>query len=156
MGRRRAVSSLCSCFIPSPIFGASAQTVRIVARRSDTQIAPAEARIVAPFTGKVRMHGAIRRNDDGLSALLQPARMTDVVDIGANPIDGDPPYKPMLQSGLCRVTGFDPHPQALAQLQARKGAFETYLPYAVGDGGNHVLNICRGIGFASLLQPEPK
>ncbi|MGM4918114.1 FkbM family methyltransferase [Tardiphaga sp. 813_E8_N1_3] len=101
-------------------------------------------------------HGAIRRNDDGLSALLQPARPTAVVDIGANPIDGDPPYKPMLQSGLCHVTGFDPHPQALAQLQARKGAFETYLPYAVGDGGSHTLNICRGIGFASLLQPEPK
>jgi FkbM family methyltransferase len=44
----------------------------------------------------------------------------------------------------------------LAQLQARKGALETYLPYAVGDGGSHVLNICRGIGFASLLQPEAK
>lgn len=40
-----------------------------------------------------------------LSGLLRPSRMTEVVDIGANPIDGDPPYKSMLKEGLCRVTG---------------------------------------------------
>jgi FkbM family methyltransferase len=94
--------------------------------------------------------------DDGMTALLQPARRTSVVDIGANPIDGDPPYKSMLLAGLCQVTGFDPHPQAIAQLNGRKSALETYLPYAVGDGGNHTLNICRGIGFASLLKPDAK
>lgn len=93
---------------------------------------------------------------DGLSALLQPARLTEVVDIGANPIDGDPPYKGMMQQQLCRVTGFDPHPVAIAELAKRKSPQETYLPYAVGDGGQHMLNICRGIGFASLLQPDTK
>lgn len=94
--------------------------------------------------------------NDGLSALLRPVRLTEVVDIGANPIDGDPPYKGMMLQRLCRVTGFDPHPAAIAELAKRKGAQETYLPYAVGDGGDHVLNICRGIGFASLLQPDAK
>lgn len=98
----------------------------------------------------------IRTTDDDLAALLQPARLTDVIDIGANPIDGDPPYKTMLENGLCRVTGFDPHPEALARLMAAKGAHETYLPYAVGDGGEHQLRICRGFGFASLLQPDAK
>jgi FkbM family methyltransferase len=97
-----------------------------------------------------------RTTDDALTALLQPRRLTAVVDIGANPIDGDPPYKAMLQNGLCRVTGFDPHPAALARLLAAKGAEETYLPYAVGDGGRHTLRICRGFGFASLLQPDAK
>lgn len=93
---------------------------------------------------------------DELTALLQPARLTEIVDIGANPIDGDPPYNPMMQKRICRVTGFDPHPAAIAQLAARKSCYETYLPYAVGDGGQHALNICRGIGFASLLQPDAK
>ena len=93
---------------------------------------------------------------DGLSALLRPARLTEVVDIGANPIDGDPPYKGMMLQKLCRVTGFDPHPAAIAELAKRKSPQETYLPYAVGDGGAHTLNICRGIGFASLLQPHAK
>ncbi|MET0875618.1 MAG: FkbM family methyltransferase [Tardiphaga sp.] len=99
---------------------------------------------------------AIQRHEDKLTALLQPARLTAIVDIGANPIDGDPPYKAMLQGRICRVTGFDPHPQALAQLNAAKSDLETYLPYAVGDGGGHTLNICRGLGFASLLQPDAR
>ena len=94
------------------------------------------------------------RTPDGLANLLRPSRLTSVVDIGANPIDGDPPYKLMLQRQLCHVTGFDPHPQAIAQLNSRKSALETYLPHALGDGGRHTLNICRGIGFASLLQPD--
>ena len=34
-----------------------------------------------------------------LYELLNPLRLTEVVDIGANPIDGDPPYKPMLDAG---------------------------------------------------------
>lgn len=93
---------------------------------------------------------------DGLSALLCPARLTEVVDIGANPIDGDPPYKRMMLDKLCRVTGFDPHPVAIAELAKRKSAQETYLPFAVGDGETHTLNLCRGIGFASLLRPDAK
>src|SRR5690242_20237910 len=84
---------------------------------------------------------------DALAALLRPTRLTEVVDIGANPIDGDPPYKGMMLQQLCRVTGFDPHPVAIAELTKRKGPQETYLPYAVGDGDAHALNICRGIGF---------
>jgi hypothetical protein len=50
-----------------------------------------------------------------LTQLLCPARLTEVVDIGANPIDGDPPYRTMLHQGLCRVTGFEPQPEALQQ-----------------------------------------
>src|SRR5262249_34612530 len=77
--------------------------------------------------------------DDALFDLLRPQRLTAVVDIGASPIDGEPPYKPMLDAGLCTLTGFEPQPEALAELNRRKGANETYLPYAVGDGRAHVL-----------------
>nr|ABP47558.1 methyltransferase FkbM family [Mycolicibacterium gilvum PYR-GCK] len=87
--------------------------------------------------------------------LLGPQRLTDVVDIGANPIDGEPPYSPMLTEGLCRVTGFEPQPEALHDLQSRKGPYERYLPYAVGDGSEHTLNICRGSGMTSLFEPDP-
>ena len=34
---------------------------------------------------------------DPVSKLLGIRRFTAIVDIGANPIDGDPPYKTMLQ-----------------------------------------------------------
>jgi FkbM family methyltransferase len=91
---------------------------------------------------------------DMLFDLLRPQRLTAVVDIGANPIDGDPPYKPMLDSGLCTVTGFEPQAAALAELERRKGPRETYLPYAVGDGRPHTLHVCRERGMTSLLPPE--
>jgi FkbM family methyltransferase len=82
--------------------------------------------------------------------------MTEVVDIGANPIDGDPPYKMMLEAGLCRVTGFEPQKEALSELQRNKGQNERYLPYAIGDGENHILNICRASGMTSFLEPDPE
>lgn len=89
------------------------------------------------------------------SNLLSPQRLTEVVDIGANPIDGDPPYTSMLTAGLCRVTGFEPQEQALLELHQRKGPNEHYLPYAVGDGDTHTLNICNASGMTSLLAPDP-
>ena len=60
-----------------------------------------------------------------LNALLRIERPTEVVDIGANPIDGAPPYQTLLKAGLCNVTGFEPDPDALAALNMRKTARET-------------------------------
>jgi FkbM family methyltransferase len=92
---------------------------------------------------------------DALFQLLRPERLTAVVDIGANPIDGDPPYKDMLAAGLCTVTGFEPQADALAELDRRKGPRERYLPYAIGDGRQRVLRVCRERGMTSLLTPDP-
>jgi FkbM family methyltransferase len=96
-----------------------------------------------------------------VGALLAPAlavaaaeRPVDVVDVGANPIDGDPPYRLLLDAGLCRVTGFEPQPAALATLRTQAGPAERYLPYAVGDGAQHTLYLCATSGFASLLEPD--
>lgn len=91
-----------------------------------------------------------------LAELLQLDRLTHVVDVGANPIDGEPPYKNMLVAGVCRVTGFEPQQDALNQLLAAKGPNENYLPYAVGDGSSHVLRICRASGMTSLYEPDQK
>jgi FkbM family methyltransferase len=92
---------------------------------------------------------------DMLWDLLTPQRLTGVVDIGANPIDSDPPYRQMLRDGLCRVTGFEPQPEALASLLEHKGPDEQYLPYVVGDGDPHVLKVCQESGMTSLLEPDP-
>ena len=56
-----------------------------------------------------------------LRDLVRCSRPTSVLDIGANPIDGDAPYKQMLDDGLCTVTGFEPQQRALAELNQRKG-----------------------------------
>lgn len=90
-----------------------------------------------------------------LAELLGLTRLTRVVDIGASPIDGVPPYKSLLDAGLCHVTGFEPQPEQLAQLNRTKGPNETYLPHVVGDGAVHSLQLCRSVGFTSLLEPDP-
>ena len=92
---------------------------------------------------------------DLLTEILGPRRLTAIVDVGANPIDGAPPYKAMLAAGLCEVTGFEPQAEALARLEKSKGPRERYLPYALGDGAEHTLNICALEGMTSLLVPDP-
>jgi FkbM family methyltransferase len=93
------------------------------------------------------------------SALLLPdlvrcSRPTSVLDIGANLVDGDPPYQRMLDDGLCTVTGFEPQQRALAELEQRKGPMERYLPYVAGDGQTHRLKVTRAEGMTSLLTPD--
>jgi FkbM family methyltransferase len=90
-----------------------------------------------------------------LTEILQPTRLTAVVDIGANPVDGDPPYKAMLEAGLCEVTGFEPQVAALQKLDRKKGPRERYLPYALADGTERILHVCELEGMSSLLVPDP-
>ena len=54
---------------------------------------------------KLRLPAALIRTDL-LFDLLRPERLTTIVDIGANPIDSSPPYKPLLDQRRCRVFGF--------------------------------------------------
>ena len=90
-----------------------------------------------------------------LLQLLKPVRLTEIVDIGANPIDGEPPYRPMMAAKhLCRVTGFEPQQDALNALLTKKGQNERYLPYAIGNGSEQTLNICQVSGMTSLLTPD--
>ena len=92
---------------------------------------------------------------DLLAEILAPTRPTAIVDVGANPIDGDPPYKAMLAAGLCEVTGFEPQTDALARLEKAKGPRERYLPYALGDGSARTLHVCELEGLTRLLVPDP-
>ncbi len=91
---------------------------------------------------------------DMLSEIMKPARLTQVVDVGANPIDGGPPCQQMLAAGLCQVVGFEPQAEALARLHARDNPYERYLPRTVGDGRNHALNVCALEGSTGLKVPD--
>jgi FkbM family methyltransferase len=78
-----------------------------------------------------------------------------VIDIGANPIDGSPPYSAMLLAGEADIVGFEPNADALSALEKAKGPNETYLPLAIGDGARHMLHVCQAPGMTSLLRPNP-
>jgi len=92
---------------------------------------------------------------DDWIALLDLSRRTAVVDVGANPIDGDPPYAELLAAGRCTVVGFEPQPEALAILSSTAGPHERYLPHALGDGEVHELKVTWMNGMTSLLEPDP-
>jgi FkbM family methyltransferase len=91
-----------------------------------------------------------------LHALLNISCSIKVVDIGANPIDGEAPYAPLLATGHAQIVGFEPNLTALDKLNRKKGERETYLPYAIGDGRRHTLRHCQAPGMTSLLQPNPE
>lgn len=84
---------------------------------------------------------------------LNPARLTRVVDVGANPFN-DPPYLDLMRVGGCEVVGFEPQVDALEKLNQTKGPNETYLPHAVGDGTTRTLKIYKSAGFTSLYGPD--
>jgi FkbM family methyltransferase len=92
--------------------------------------------------------------DQTLLALLRPQRLTAVVDVGANPIDGETPYQSLLSNRVCTITGFEPQAEGLASLNERKSDLETYLPHVIGDGSQQVLNITAMPGMTSLFEPN--
>ena len=69
-----------------------------------------------------------------LASLIEFEGQIRIVDVGANPLSYDAPYKPLLNAGLCEVIGFEPQNAAYLKLEAQKGQYETYLESAVGDG----------------------
>lgn len=78
-----------------------------------------------------------------------------VVDIGANMIEELPPYAGMVMAGNADVVGFEPNLEALAELNAKKGPNEVYLPHTIGDGARHTFNCCQAPGMSSILKPNP-
>lgn len=78
----------------------------------------------------------------------------DIVDIGASPLDGQPPYQKLIDCGKTKVIGFEPNPEQYHRLLDHQSDHCTFLPYAVGDGQTHTLNICRAPGMSSLLEPD--
>lgn len=77
-----------------------------------------------------------------------------VLDVGANPIEGEVSYRGLLDAGLARVTGFEPQAEALARLQELKGPMETYLPEAIGNGSPVQLHLTRVGGFTSIFPAD--
>jgi FkbM family methyltransferase len=88
-----------------------------------------------------------------LHAALPFARPTSIIDVGANPIN-EAPYSALLAAGACHVTGFEPQPEAFAELQRIKGTLETYHPHAIGDGSTQTLHIYASSGLTSIFPPH--
>lgn len=91
----------------------------------------------------------------GLLQLLPLERPIRILDVGASPVDGAPPYQPLVDGSLTEVIGFEPNPEARAALEAQLNENETVLGDALGDGGEHTLHFCQAPGMNSLFEPDP-
>ena len=93
------------------------------------------------------------RNSSLIDILNEQIKL-EIIDVGASYIDGDPVYKESLNSGHVNLIGFEPNTQALNDLNKTKSNNEVYLPYALGDGKRHTLNLCKAPGMTSILEPN--
>ena len=89
-----------------------------------------------------------------LADMLKPDRQAVIVDVGASPIN-PAPYDDLIECGLAKVIGFEPQEAEFEKLKEAGGKGRTFLPYAIGDGSDGTLNVCRHSGFSSLLKPNP-
>ena len=69
-----------------------------------------------------------------------------VMDVGASPIDGPPPYQPLYDAGRIEVVGFEPEPGQHRALLALNRPNAIYLPYAIGIGSAGMLHHLQGPG----------
>ncbi|MEE9455160.1 MAG: FkbM family methyltransferase [Paracoccaceae bacterium] len=79
-----------------------------------------------------------------------------IVDVGANPMDFDAPYKSLLEANLCKVIGFEPQKEAFDKLEKQKSPQETYINAAVGDGQSHIFYEYVADGLQSLYKLDQK
>jgi len=89
-----------------------------------------------------------------LLQLVQLDRPIRIVDVGSSPVDGPPPYQPIIDQVPTEVIGFEPNPDARAELQAVAKPNEIFLADALGDGGSHTLHFCNAPGMNSLFEPD--
>jgi FkbM family methyltransferase len=89
-----------------------------------------------------------------LLQLVQLDRPIRIVDVGSSLVDGPPPFQPLVDQVPTEVIGFEPNPEARAELLARLKPNEIVLPDALGDGESHTLHFCRAPGMNSLFEPD--
>jgi len=88
-----------------------------------------------------------------LREILELRRPTQVVDIGANPLDEAHVYSPLIEAGLCAVTAFEPQTETM---RAIDNPLIRILPDAVGDGTQRIFRHCSHSGWSSTLAPSEK
>ena len=89
-----------------------------------------------------------------MKQIFNAAAPVQIVDIGASDIEDKPIYDSLMEEGLGHLTGFEPAPDMFEKLKDLTAEEKHYLPYALGDGTEQTLKICRAPGMTSLLEPN--
>ena len=91
---------------------------------------------------------------DLLNGLIQPARLTSVVDVGANPIDGTRPTNRCCNEDFARSSVLNRRKRRLRRSMPARATWRAYYHYVLGNGHKAKLRVCRAPGMTSLLMPD--
>ncbi len=75
-----------------------------------------------------------------------------ICDIGASPIDSTNFIDELFENTNSELIGFEPNINEFQRL--KKHNKKKYYNYAIGDGTEKVLNICKAAGMSSFLEPD--
>ena len=76
-----------------------------------------------------------------------------ICDIGASPIDKTDFIDDLYNNSNSKIIGFEPNTEEYKKLE-KINPKKNYYNYAIGDGSEKILNICRGAGMTSFLEPN--
>tara|TARA_Y100000768_G_C23964251_1_gene677042 strand:+ start:67 stop:903 length:837 start_codon:yes stop_codon:yes gene_type:complete len=76
-----------------------------------------------------------------------------ICDIGASPIDKTDFIDELFNNTKSKIIGFEPNKDEFIKLE-KNNEKKHYYNYAIGDGSEKILNICKGAGMTSFLEPD--
>ena len=76
-----------------------------------------------------------------------------ICDIGAAPIDKTEFIDELFNNTNSELIGFEPNEEEFNKLE-KNNPRKTFYDYAIGDGSEKYLNICKGVGMSSFLEPD--
>ena len=76
-----------------------------------------------------------------------------ICDIGAAPIDKTEFIDELFNNTNSELIGFEPNEEEFNKLE-KNNPRKTFYNYAIGDGSEKYLNICKGVGMSSFLEPD--
>ena len=76
-----------------------------------------------------------------------------ICDIGASPIDKTDFIDELFNNTESKIIGFEPNNDEFIKLE-KNDERKHYYNYAIGDGSEKILNICKGAGMTSFLEPD--
>ena len=77
----------------------------------------------------------------------------NICDIGASPIDKTDFIQTLFDNCNSKIIGFEPNIDEFKKLE-RSNPKKKFYNYALGDGKDKTLNICRAPGMSSFLEPN--
>ena len=76
-----------------------------------------------------------------------------ICDIGASPIDKTNFIENIINNTFSKLIGFEPNKEEFDKLD-KSNPKKKFYNFAIGDGEEKILNICRAPGMSSFLEPD--